>query len=285
VKKLNPKQYYPTLNLKWGREEYNHNIGFNIMYPDYIKTELFYKNTKLENPTFLYKYFKANDDNLNTLNDGYLYFSNPKNFGDEYDCLVSDDEYINQIIDDSKNIRNKIGVCCFCTIPNEDLMWDHYADGFKGFVLKFKNNSKFLPYGKDITIKSHIMYLKDNGPNNSNLIETIKSMNGKHFPKVVKSWQKTVLFHHEFCRKRFKYNYEKEFRAISFFAEEYGRKIYIDKKNIDSIYIGNKMTEEYLNKLKPILKSNNHIKVFIVKHNYEKQKIKFNRLKNLNNLT
>jgi hypothetical protein len=284
MSKLKPNDYYPTLELTWGREEYRHRIGFNLMYPDFLMTKIIYKGLEIPQPPYLYKYFRPNENSLETLKKNYLYFSNPKDFGDEYDCLISDNESINHIIEDSKDIIEKLGVCCFCTIPDEDRMWDFYAGGFKGFVLKFKNNAQFLPYGKESTIKSHMMYLNDNGSNNPNLIETIKSMEGKHFPNVVESWQKQILYHHELCRKRIIYDFEKEYRAISFFASEFDRKIPIPKENIDSIYIGNKIKKEYLVELVKILEENKNIKIMTVTHDYKKQKIKFSRAKSIKSL-
>ena len=33
----------------------------------------------------------------------------------------------------------KYAVCCFSTVPDDILMWSHYADGHRGFCLKFVN--------------------------------------------------------------------------------------------------------------------------------------------------
>lgn len=282
--KLNPNKLYLNLQLKWGREKYRHLLRFNMNYPSFVNTEMYYENSKLLEPTFLYKYFSPNDNSLNSLKNNYLYFSNPKGFGDEYDCLISDDEHIKKINDDAEKLKESLGVCCFCLVNNEDLMWDYYASGFKGFVLKFKNNKQFLPYNQKTNIKSHVMYLEDNGSNNPNLIKTIKSIEGKHDQEVTKSWQKLILYHHELCRKRAMYSFEKEYRAISIYADEFDRRLPIRKKNIETIYIGNKMKLEYLNKLIPILKENSHIKVLVVKHDYKRQVIKFERAKNTNKL-
>ncbi|WP_040252207.1 DUF2971 domain-containing protein [Psychroserpens mesophilus] len=284
MNKPNPNHKYLTLQLKWGREDYRHLLKFNMQYPDYLKSEMFYKEVKLTEPNFLYKFFRADKYSLASLKDSYLYFSNPSGFGDEYDCLISNDDIITDITNDDENIKENLGVCCFCTVNDEDQMWDYYADGFKGFALKFKNNSKFLPYSSDIAIKSHVMYLKDNGSNNPNLIETLKSLENKHVPEVTKFWKKIVLYHHELCRKRIKYNFEKEYRVISVNANEFSREASIESKTIDSIYIGNKMETKFLNKLISILKDYKHIKIFVVTHNYEKQVLKYKRAKNISEL-
>ncbi|RRJ91356.1 DUF2971 domain-containing protein [Flavobacterium macacae] len=279
--KLNPNAIYPGLNLKWEREDYIHSITFHITIGGYLITNLYHKGIKLANPPFLYRYFAPNENSLKGLKNSYLYFSDPKGFGDEYDCLISDDGYVKSIIDNSINLNENLGVCCFCTVPDEDQMWDYYASGFKGFALKYKNDAAFLPYGKKASIKSHIIYLENNGPNNPNLIETLKSIEGKHSPEMVKNWQNDVLFFHELCRKRLKYAFEKEYRIISFFANEFERRIPIRKSNVDSIYVGNKMPKEYLEKLITVLSENPKIKIFIIRHDYKQQAIKFERMKNI----
>jgi hypothetical protein len=247
------------------------------MYPDFLSTKIFHKGIELPRPRNLYKYFKPDHYSLDSLKNQYLYFSNPINFGDEYDCLISDDVSIKKLLKDSKVFNEELGVCCFSTIPDNDLLWDHYAGGFKGFVIKYKNTDEFIPYGKEATIKSHVIYLNNNGSNHPNFIQTVKSMVGKHTPEVVESWQRQIIFHHELCRKRQIYAYEKEYRFISLFAHEFGRKIKYPIENIDTIYIGNKIKPDYLRKLIQILKNNKSIKIKLLEHDYQMQKIKFGR--------
>ena len=136
---LDPNHSYLALQLKWGREEYEHVLGFNMSNPDYLTSELSHKGIKLKEPPFLYKFFPPNEFSLESFEKHYLYFSDPKGFGDEYDCLISDDIYVQNIIDNSSLIKENLGVCCFCSISDEDQMWDYYSSGFKGFVVKYKN--------------------------------------------------------------------------------------------------------------------------------------------------
>lgn len=281
---LDPNLSYLTLQLKWGREEYEHELGFNMSHPDYLTSELSHKGIKLTEPPFLYKFFPPNDLSLESFEKHYLYFSDPKGFGDEYDCLVSDDAYIQKVIDNSSLIKENLGVCCFCSIPNEDQMWDYYAGGFKGFALKYKNDNGFLIHESKPIVKSFVMYLEDNGSNDSNLLETLKSMEGKHVSEVVKGWQNQILYQHELCRKRIKYQFEKEYRAISFYANEFDRCMPIEPKYIDSIIIGHKMKNDYLEKLIPIIKQNKHVKIYVVKHDHKKQQFKYQRAENIKKL-
>jgi hypothetical protein len=65
------------------------------------------------------------------------YLSNPKKLEDELNATVS--------------YRRKKGVCCF-TVPENNcsiLMWSHYANNHKGFVLGFNENDMNLVHIKD----------------------------------------------------------------------------------------------------------------------------------------
>ena len=44
------------------------------------------------------------------------------------------------------------------------------------------------------------------------------------------------------------------------------------------------MKKEYLEELIPILKENRNLKIFVVTHDYQNQKIKFARMKNISQL-
>lgn len=78
------------------------------MYPDFLSSKIFYKGSLLSKPNHLYKYFKPDANSLDSLKNHYLYFSNPKDFGDEYDCLISDDILINQLLKDSEEFKKNL---------------------------------------------------------------------------------------------------------------------------------------------------------------------------------
>jgi hypothetical protein len=102
-----------------------------------------------------------------------IYFPSPKKFNDPYDCRLptmsfeaSDKEWLNHytqhkgLAEAQKKIReghhkdpihqneflnqfqNKIfnlGVLCLSEVPDNILMWSHYAEGHKGLCLQFEN--------------------------------------------------------------------------------------------------------------------------------------------------
>jgi len=278
---LNPRGIYLTLNLKWGLENYVHEIGLNVTHPGYVSTALYHKGLKLPKPEYLYKFYSSDDYNFESLENPYLYFGNPSEFNDTFDCVISNDEYIKTFLDNS--YFENVGICNF-SIKKTSQMWTFYSEKHKGFAVKFKNNRLFLPYSDDISIKSHVLYLKNNIPDHPNLIETLKSIENKHAPEPVRGWQHQVLFHHDLCRKNNSFVWEDEYRFITFTTPQHNRRIEFNPLTIDSIYIGHRMSEPNLKRIKEILKNLPHVKVFKTLPNPRKQIIEEVRVKDLNKL-
>lgn len=121
---------------------------------------------------YLYKHLKLDEYTLKIISEGTISFTNPNNFNDPFDCFydISEDYfhtatevskyylkkispakriYNNQI---SKNklkidiengsyyqdIHKRTGVCCLNQNPLNILMWSHYANHHKGFMVEFK---------------------------------------------------------------------------------------------------------------------------------------------------
>lgn len=276
--KPDPRGTYLTLNLKWGLENYIHEIGLNVTNPQYVTTASHYKGSKMPNPEFLYKFYAAKDYNFESLQNPYLYFGDPSDFNDTFGGVISQDPYIQKFLD-NKYLEN-IGICNFSTKKTNE-MWAYYSEKNKGFAVKFKNNKLFLPYGDDIAIKSYVLYLKKSIPDHPYLIDTLKSIENKHFPEPVKGWQHQVLFHHDLCRKNISYAWESEYRFITFNREEINRKMEINPVTIDSVYIGHKMSEENLERIKKILVNFSNVKVFLTVPNPKSQKLEDIRIKDL----
>ena len=279
--KLDPRGTYLTLNLKWGLENYIHEIDFNVNYPQYLKTGLFHKGIKMSNPEFLYKFYAPVNHNFESLEKPYLYFGDPADFNDTFDCVMSQDSYIENFLDD-KYLQN-IGICNFST-KKTNQMWAYYAEKHKGFAVKFKHNKLFLPYGDNISIKSHVLYLKNNIPDHPNLIKTLKSLANKHATEPVKMWQHQVLFLHDLCRKKISYSWESEFRVITFNRENINRRVNINPFTIDSIYIGHKMSHQDLERIKNVTKTLSNVKVFLVVPNPKSQKLEEIQIKDIDRL-
>jgi hypothetical protein len=129
-------------------------------------------------PRFLFRYVRLTESTLESLEQNYLWFSSPLDFNDPFDCRnVLDwnntpDELewflqrnLRRVLPPDKitalvkkaaeqqgygaelwgkmySLRLKqIGICCFSDIPNNNLMWSHYADGHRGICLVFSTKS------------------------------------------------------------------------------------------------------------------------------------------------
>lgn len=121
-------------------------------------------------------------------------------------------------------------------------------------------------------------------PDHPNLIMTLKSLQNKHAPEPVKTWQHQVLFQHDLCRKDISYSWESEYRMITFNSKINNRKVNINPSTIDSIYIGHKMSELNIIRIKKILKNLSHVKVFKTNPNPRTQILEEMRIKDLNQL-
>ncbi len=118
-------------------------------------------------PRFLYKYRTFNENTEKIIRDNALYFSDPDDFNDPYDCnppintdhseedikdwalsMGINENCLDDIVERikrkpaivaeivRKNIKN-CGICCFSTLYDSNLMWSHYAKYHKGICLKF----------------------------------------------------------------------------------------------------------------------------------------------------
>lgn len=99
-------------------------------------------------PLHLFKYYSLNSHNLNALELGYFYLSNPLSFNDPFDCCN------NLIIEKQRdaipglptpfiNDIPHVGISSFSTECLNPLMWGHYTNSYVGFVLKFRNDFEF----------------------------------------------------------------------------------------------------------------------------------------------
>ncbi len=276
--KLNPNENYLTLNLKWPIENYVHEIGINVQIPEYITTKLYFNDTYIKAPQYLYKFFTPDDYNFESLEIPYLYFGNPEKFNDSFDCIISENEYIKNFLD--KQFIEDIGICNFST-KKTPKMWAFYTNKNQGFAIKYKNNNHFLQYSNEIAIRSHVLYLKENIPDHPNLIEALKSIEGKHFSEPVRMWQHQILMQHDLCRKaKEDFLWESEFRVITFHREKINCKLEINPLNIDSVYIGHRMSNENQARLLKIIEKYRHVKIFTIKPNPKTQQFEEIRIKN-----
>jgi Protein of unknown function (DUF2971) len=103
-------------------------------------------------PDYVYKYQAANKNNLNALENGYLYFPSPIQLDDPFDCLPSYEfdgsaeenrpflGIAHDIGQGIQLVRKQFGVLSLSFKNDSILMWSSYAEGHKGFCLKFRTH-------------------------------------------------------------------------------------------------------------------------------------------------
>lgn len=261
-----------TLNLEidWKIENYNylHKISFDHDRIGHY-TIVSKKNIELTYPQYLYKFcgISENEYNLNSLLEGYFYFSKPKDFNDPFDCLSNRERYIINGANDKSKItqhRENIGVCCFSLINDNPLMWGHYTNNYNGYCLKFENKS--LLDNKNIAIKNHVSYLKNYQPHNDEFSDCVNRIKNLQLNKTEENRILSLLtMEFEYCWKYYDWKYEQEYRAISITSNSFERKIKFEKNSLKEIYIGYRMKNENQKKYNLLLD--------ILKNNYPKIKI------------
>jgi hypothetical protein len=114
-------------------------------------------------PHYIYKYTSINEFLYETLMRSELWFNPPAHFNDPFDSFLPIDfglecfktmegwetspgltkevqsKALRPIIfrNELEELRNQMGVSCFSSVPDNLIMWSHYADKHKGLILKF----------------------------------------------------------------------------------------------------------------------------------------------------
>lgn len=117
-------------------------------------------------PENLFKYYCLNENNIDALQNGYFYLSNPKHFNDPFDCSknlifenqreLKDWEYV-----ESLNNLNDKGITCFSENGIQPLMWGHYTNSYRGFAIKLK--PEFIIPNNNLSKLLKVVY--SNNPN------------------------------------------------------------------------------------------------------------------------
>ena len=95
----------------------------------------------------VYKYYSPKCYNIDAIINRYFYFSKIGTLNDPFDCSI----YILRMLKIDRLIPNsaklnlerelsKYGTCSFSRTPNNMVMWAHYADNYKGFVVEFDDH-------------------------------------------------------------------------------------------------------------------------------------------------
>ncbi|MBN8697019.1 MAG: DUF2971 domain-containing protein [Bacteroidetes bacterium] len=174
-------------------------------------------------PHELYKYYALEDYNLEALEQGYLYFNNPQDFNDPFDCnynLIKEQQRIAkdwETLFAPNDVGNK-GITCFSENGMQPLMWGHYAKAYCGFVVKYSTNLKFESL---------------NGINKAKLLRVIYSTN----PKPINQ-DMPFANQYQLSVKLSGWCYEQEWRLVIDKLDLSVDKLYFKKQIVQEIYLG-----------------------------------------------
>lgn len=276
------KQRELSAILQWEVEEYKYLHHFSVERIGMYFSKIFYRNEELNTPKTLFKFYDSSNWSLDALLHNYLYFGNPRDFNDPFDCLSNREDNIKKNGEGISKHRDEIGICCFSTVCNNPLMWGHYTRSFTGFAVKFNNDN--LLNNEHIAIRSHVSYLRDYQPSNPRFTSVRNEFREMNIDSEIKdNALRLLVMLHEYCWKYIDWKYEKEFRAIALESSEFDRKLPFDKSDVMEIYIGHRMKSHSpiaYNFLQHIIRTEYpNVKVFIVKPHPFIVQLDFNLIK------
>jgi hypothetical protein len=203
---------------------------------------------------YIYKHLSFDPDLyvLNLFRKLQLKFTQPDNFNDPYDCMAEikfDDvpkvhhELLQKHFSDA--IRAKLSVTCFNNNPLNMLMWSHYAQSHKGFLVEFK-----IPHFELIHEVFNIQAVKyqyDFPKFPLSIFDHMNCIGEKNSKEMV------GFVTNQYLVKSKDWEYEKEFRVLAFDYEvnnfESLLKV-IPPKYISSVILGAKLRDNDSNKIK-----------------------------------
>ena len=228
-------------------------------------------------PILCYKYVKFDEGPLCIIKEGTIKFTDPRDFNDPFDChpevdeealyksTVEDKPYFERITNTSnlppgrrieekakqkaklknhfhnynKVMNNNIGICCLSKTPLNLLMWAHYAENHRGFVIEF-SIPQTLPLSS--TSSDDIYYL-DPLP--------VEYKEKKPIITNRKDFKKYAL------TKSLDWEYEQEWRVIDFNRKDDGIRPYNRNQILKSVIAGMRISDDNFAVLKNIVDSVN----------------------------
>jgi len=265
---MDEKRKELSVLLQWEIENYHYTHSFSLERIGMYFSKIFYKNELLVTPKMLYKFYDSSNWSLDSLLHNYLYFANPRNFNDPFDCLSNREAQIKRLGEGVSKHRDEIGICCFSTICDNPLMWGHYTRSYTGFAVKF--NNELLLKSEHLAIRSHVSYLRDYEPSNPKFNKVRNQFRDLDIDSEIKENSlHLIIMLHEYCWKYFDWKYEKEYRAIAINSSDFDRKLTFNTEEVMEVYIGHRMISHEpaaYNLLRHILKTKYpNVKVFEVK--------------------
>ncbi|CAH0995876.1 hypothetical protein EMA8858_02004 [Emticicia aquatica] len=251
----------------------------------------------------LHTYMPINMLSLKSLMNGDLFFNQPSNFNDPYDCYPFDeidlseidiqgyrnsckstlgvnnlldifDENPSKYIKDELNeVLNNIGVKCFSKNDDNMLMWGHYAEKHQGMCLTFDaSKDKEFFYAKSVTLQGERSEKCSAGSLENYLYEVdyLEEFIPFDYAQETKfGWDLEMRkMYYVIGVKSIDWKYEEEIRIVSSLQKNNGKfkqNIKYKKEALTAIKFGLKCNENDINMVKKIVKNSEYHHVEFLK--------------------
>ncbi|MDQ6759643.1 MAG: DUF2971 domain-containing protein [Acidobacteriota bacterium] len=173
-------------------------------------------------PPVLYKYYPPK--RLDVFDTRIARFTAPTEFNDAFDSYY--DTPAKEYLPHRSRFRRDVGIFCLTEDPNNHLMWVHYAEQHKGFVLGFATQSTlFADAGR-----------------------TLRKVTYEPLPPQI-TFEGAPPLTVSCCKSR-EWIYEKEWRCVQRFTATASRDVIFDPMLvIKEVIIGSAMTDDHLSQI------------------------------------
>jgi len=223
------------------------------------------QNNMNNKPKVLYKYKSINLSAISKIIE--IYFSEPKNFNDPYDCIYHLINKSPNLNEKAKIVLNNIQSCGILSLtskPVNMLMWSHYADQHRGVCVGYNDKARFFDEFTHPGGLQKITYIKENENNTKNrVIKNINKLITSSLECSEEKERRRILIEVIkllFAQKSDHWSYEDEWRIVWYLADIKGpiqQNHYLPKekrivgikpdKEIDCIIFGARMSDEIRN--------------------------------------
>jgi hypothetical protein len=231
-------------------------------------------------PRYLYKYRVINDNFFDSLSNSRLWFSNPADFNDPFDCslqismgrttdeihqnlkgqehlvtmrskelqealdrmITEKPEVYNVLMDGVQQlvIQQTLGVCCLAEDPDNVLLWSHYASCHAGACMEFEIERDGFFYRNVLPVQYKKKY-------------PVFDLGLPRFKQQENPFY--TMFQHAVCTKSFIWEYEHEWRVIDDGGK--GHRPF-EKKHLKRIIFGIRTPKDAIARVRAVLEQSGY---------------------------
>src|SRR6266404_4526176 len=169
-------------------------------------------------PLVLYKYYPC--ARIDIFQNESVRFARPREFNDSFDSHYRSSQGKPTVSRRELKFRKEVGIFCLTRDPDNQLMWVHYAEQQKGFVIGFHTQSALF---------------KNDGR------QLGKVRYNPTPPDFAEMTPEQACFY-----KAQQWEYEEEWRCIQMFRADQSRDVSLEEGDIAEVIIGSQMSDGHL---------------------------------------